>query len=103
MVKKIIQNTLIVLSVNLLPAVCLAQVDTDVQQLYSFIGSFYSRLLLPFGTVLAGIVILIGGIMYSASGGEPTKVKNAKDLIFGAIIGLVLLITAALIVKTIIS
>ena len=74
---------------------------SDIDKLYDFLEKWYDGLLLPIGVVLAGIVILIGGIMYSVSAGDATKVQKAKELIFGAITGLVLLIVAALIVRTI--
>lgn len=75
--------------------------DSDIGQLYTFLSGWYNGLLLPIGAILAGIVILVGGIMYSASAGDATKIQKAKELIFGAITGLVLLIVAALIVRTI--
>jgi len=73
----------------------------DVTQLTDFIGQWYTYLFLPLGTVLAGIVILIGGIMYASSAGDATKVQKAKELIYGAISGLVLLVCAILIIRTI--
>lgn len=75
--------------------------DSDVTQLTKFVGEWYWYLFLPLGTVLAGIVILIGGIMYASSAGDATKVQKAKELIYGAISGLVLLICAILIINTI--
>lgn len=81
----------------------LAQNDQDIRDLYTILGSFYKNLLLPIGTVLAGLVILFGGISYAASGGDPTKAQAAKSYIFGAISGLVLLILASLIIQTITS
>jgi len=87
-----------------LPAVALAQetgADADVNQLYTFISGFYNGLLLPIGVVLAGLVIMYGGIVYATSGGDASKAQKAKEYIYGAISGLVLLILAALIVQTI--
>jgi len=81
--------------------VALAQSEQDVSDLYSILGSFYRNFLLPIGTVLAGLVIVFGGITYAASGGDPTKAQNAKSYIFGAISGLVLLILASFIIQTI--
>ena len=92
------------LGVIFLPAVALAQgtnADADVSQLYTFISGFYNRLLLPIGVVLAGLVIMYGGIVYATSGGDASKAQKAKEYIYGAISGLVLLILAALIVQTI--
>ncbi len=75
--------------------------DADVSQLYTFISGFYNGLLLPIGVVLAGLVIMYGGIVYATSGGDASKAQKAKEYIYGAISGLVLLILAALIVQTI--
>ncbi|MBI5076805.1 TMEM14 family protein [Candidatus Falkowbacteria bacterium] len=53
------------------------------------------------GSILAVIVIMIGGILYLTAGGIPNNVKKAGSLIFGAIIGLVLLLSSHLILNTI--
>ncbi len=74
---------------------------SDIDQLYNFLSKWYNGLLLPIGLVLAGIVILIGGIVYATSAGDAAKVQKGKELIFGAITGLVLLICASLIIQTI--
>ena len=73
----------------------------DVDQLNEFVGNWYQKLFLPLGVVLAGIVILIGGIMYASSGGDASRIQKAKELIYGAISGLVLLICAILIITSI--
>lgn len=86
----------------LLPSFAFAAPGDDVDSLYALIKSWYSQFLLPLGAVLAGIVILIGGIMYAASGGDSTKTGKAKELIIGAITGLILLISASLIIRTIV-
>lgn len=75
--------------------------NNDVDQITEFVTSWYYSLLLPIGVTLAGIVILIGGIVYATSAGDAGKIQKAKELIFGAITGLVLLICASLIVTTI--
>jgi hypothetical protein len=76
---------------------------SDIDMLWQFMENWYMGLLLPIGAILAGIVILIGGIIYSTSAGDAAKAKSAKDLIVGAIIGLVLLILASRIIATIIG
>lgn len=48
------------------------------------------------------IVIVIGGIQYMTSTGDPGKVKKAKDTILYGIIGLVIVILAAVIVNVVI-
>lgn len=89
----------------LIPSLALAadQLDPDVKQLYDFVINWYNNLLLPLGSVLAGIMIVYGGILYSASGGEPSKVQKGKEFIIGAISGEVLLLCVLLIVRSIIS
>jgi len=78
-------------------------VDPDVQQLIGLVARWYWQLILPAGTILAGVMIAYGGIIYSTSAGEPTKVGKGKEFIFGAITGLILLLTAALIIRAIIT
>jgi len=82
-----------------LPSIAFAQ--DDAQQLADFVAGIYNSFLLPIGCVLAGIMIMYGGISYAASAGEPSKVQRAKEYIFGAISGLVLLLSAAAIVSLI--
>jgi len=73
----------------------------DVSELTTFVGDWYEQLFVPLGLVLSGIVILIGGIMYASSAGDATKAQKAKELIYGAISGLALLILAIIIIRTI--
>ena len=86
----------------MLPSRVFAAPDDDLDQLYRLVGAWYNSFLLPFGSVLAGIVIIIGGIMYASSGGDSSKTGRAKELIIGAITGLILLVSASLIIRTII-
>jgi hypothetical protein len=44
--------------------------------------------------IIAVIVIIIGGINYTISRGDPSKVKKAKDTIMYGIIGLVIVALA---------
>lgn len=53
--------------------------------------------------ILAVIVIIVGGIMYTTSGGDPSKVKSAKDTILYAVIGLVVAILAYSIVNFVVD
>lgn len=88
------------LAILLLPRLGLCA-DEDVAQIYQYLGGWYNKFLLPIGTTLAGFVIMFGGIIYSTSGGDPSKAGKGKDLIYGAISGLALLILAAFIVRMI--
>jgi type IV secretory pathway VirB2 component (pilin) len=44
--------------------------------------------------VTAVVVIIIGGIMYATSVGEPGKINNAKNMIVFAVVGLVIVLSA---------
>jgi hypothetical protein len=44
--------------------------------------------------IIAVIVIIIAGIMYSTSAGDPGRITKAKNLILYAVIGLVVVIIA---------
>lgn len=53
--------------------------------------------------IVAVIAIVIGGIMYAASAGDPGKAKAAKDTILYAVIGLIVAILAYAIVNFVIG
>lgn len=97
-----------ILVLLLLPGIAFAQAapttgNADVNALYALVGQWYLGFLMPVGSILAGIVILIAGILYITSGGDTAKTGKAKELIFGALTGLVVLVCAALIIRTLIT
>lgn len=51
--------------------------------------------------IAALVVIVIAGVRYTASGGMPQQMKDAKDQIYSALLGLVILICSWLILNTI--
>ena len=53
--------------------------------------------------LLAVVVIIYGGFMYTTSAGDSSKVKKAKDTIMYGIIGLVIALMAYSIVNFILS
>lgn len=53
--------------------------------------------------VVAVLVIILGGITYTTSAGEPGKLKQAKDRILYGIIGLVIALLAFAIVNFVLS
>jgi hypothetical protein len=57
--------------------------------------------LLAFATIAATVMIVIGGILYASSLGNPTTMGSAKDMISSAIIGLLLALLSVLILRTI--
>ena len=53
--------------------------------------------------VISIVVVIIGGIEYITSGGDSTKVNNAKNVVLYAIIGLVIITLAQAIVVFVIK
>lgn len=65
-----------------------------------YISGIYDYALLV-GGILAGIVLMAGGLIWLTSGGDVSKVTNAKKIITGGLIGLFLLFSTFLILNTI--
>lgn len=61
------------------------------------------RTLLGFVGLIAVAVVIYGGVMYITSAGDDSKAEKAKKLIGYAVVGLLLIGTAALIVNVIIA
>ncbi len=59
--------------------------------------------LLGFAAVAATAIIIVGGYNWLASGGNSERIENGKKIITGGIIGLVMIILAAVLVNTIIA
>ncbi len=53
--------------------------------------------------LIAVIVIIVGGIQYITAGGDPSKVAKAKNAILYAVIGLIIVILAAVITNFVIG
>lgn len=53
------------------------------------------------GAILAAIMLMAGGLIWLTSGGSQEKVSKAKDIIFGSVVGLFLLVGAYTILNTI--
>ena len=49
--------------------------------------------------LISVVMIIVGGIMYTTSQGQPDKVKQAKDVILYAIVGLVVALLAFAVVN----
>ena len=54
-------------------------------------------------TIVAVIVIVIAGFMYTTSQGDPNKVARAKNAILYAIVGLIIVLAAVAIVNFILD
>ncbi|MBP6037997.1 MAG: hypothetical protein KA604_01510 [Candidatus Saccharimonas sp.] len=69
-------------------------------------SGFINNILMPvyfWAGVIAVIVIVVAGYMYTTSGGDPGKLTRAKNAILSAIIGLVLVMLAFAITKIVIG
>lgn len=69
-------------------------------------GSFWNRILETFTFVigsLAVLMIIVGGVRYTVSGGDEKNVKAAKNTIIYAVVGLVVAILAYAIVHFVIT
>lgn len=58
----------------------------------------FIEILLRIGGILAIIFIIYGGIQYISSQGEPDKTNHARQTIINAVIGLVISISATIVV-----
>ena len=61
------------------------------------------NIVFPVAGIICVIFIIIGGYMWIASAGDPSKVKQAQGTLTWAIIGLVFVLIAVLVVKTIVD
>lgn len=53
-----------------------------------------TRLISYIAGIAAVIIIIVAGLMYVLSGGDPGKVSNAKDAVIYALVGLVIVVVA---------
>lgn len=73
---------------------------TDNSTLTDMVRYFYEWGIF-IGGIAVFIALLIGGFLFLTSAGDPGRMKDAKDRIFSALIGLVLLFSIYLILNTI--
>jgi len=64
------------------------------------VARFYNTTI-GIGVILALGIITYGGVLYSVSGGNASRTKNAKDWIWAAIFGLIILLSSFVILDTI--
>lgn len=65
--------------------------------------SYLVRAAFGIAGAVAVIVIIIGGILYSAAAGDPGKIKRAKDTILYAVIGLVVVFVSFPVIQYVIG
>lgn len=80
-------------------------IDINVPELPRFSAAalitFLVRILIVAAFVIAFIFLLIGGIRWITSGGDPKGVESAKNTVTAAIIGLFLVVSAYAIIRLI--
>ncbi|GHU07568.1 hypothetical protein FACS189431_2330 [Alphaproteobacteria bacterium] len=69
-----------------------------IENVWEFAGQVTTWILIAVG-IICVLFIIFGGIRYATSGGDPEKVKNAKNTLLYAIIGLAIALLAAVIVN----
>ena len=67
--------------------------------LKSFINTLINWVSYKIGPLLVSIMILYAGFQYIGSQGDATKVKEAKDMIWGSVLGFILLMLAGALMK----
>lgn len=73
-------------------------IKTEGQLMHDIFQTIYF-----WGAVVAVIVIIVAAFYYTTSYGKPEQIARAKNAIFGAVIGLVVILTAFLITNFIIA
>ena len=79
--------------------VCGAASQDDFSKLMT---NVINTILLVLG-MIAVIMIIIGGIRYTTSNGDPSQVKSAKDTVLYAVVGLIIAIMAFAIVNFVLA
>lgn len=79
----------------LLPTTALAAgfVENSTDDLFTFLARIKDYLL-GFAGALAVLFIIIGGLMYVSSAGEPKRIERAKNTLTYAILGLIFVIVS---------
>lgn len=61
------------------------------------------NIVFPAAGLICVVFIIIGGYMWIASAGDPSKIKQAQGTLTWAIIGLVFVLVSVLVVRTVIN
>ena len=80
-------------------AVC---ADTEAENSGDLVNTIVNVMLYLLGAI-AVIMIIVGGIMYTTSGGDAGNVKKAKDTILYSVVGLVVAILAFTIINFVVG
>ncbi|MDL2328070.1 pilin [Ruminococcaceae bacterium OttesenSCG-928-A11] len=79
---------------------CMSASGYTVNNIWSWVYTIINWVLIAVG-IIAVVFIIIGGVRYATSSGDSDKVKNAKNTILYAVIGLVVAILARVIVEVV--
>lgn len=63
---------------------------TSADQIWKLVANIV-RILMSLGGALAVVFIIVGGIFYITSIGDPARIKRAKEIITQAVVGLVVI------------
>lgn len=90
------------------PGLALAQrsVDTELGDNISNLGQFLSRLFawgIPITAGIAVIMFMYAGYLYMTSQGDSGKIGEAKEIIIGVIVGVMLLFTVGILMRNVIG
>lgn len=104
--KKIIVNALIGLAICVLASIISGAISDIISGASAMGADFFVGLAntaFLWAGIIAVIIIIIGGILYVTSTGDPSKTTLAKNTIMNAVIGLVIVLFAAAIVNLIVG
>ena len=73
------------------------ELGMNINQLVAWIYYF----IISIGGIAAFLMLVWGGVQYLTSAGNPAQIRDAKDRIFSAILGLVIIFSSYLILKVI--
>ena len=73
--------------------------DLDLPSVIIPIALAVFEIILRLGGIIAVIFVIVGGFQFITSQGEPDRIKNARGTIINALIGLVITISATVIVN----
>lgn len=76
----------------IVPGTSLAEIENILRRVAQFI--------IILGVIAALIYIILGGITWMRAGGDPTKVKEAKDKVWSGVWGALVVIAVGLILQT---
>jgi hypothetical protein len=71
------------------------------EEFSKFISEIFTGLIIPISLLGAIIMFIYGGILMIFSGGNASKITAGKEIIFGTIIGLILILLASVILGAI--